>query len=78
MSLKQIEVVSCFMDIVIIFSPFLLLTGKGVELFIWSFYFIYLPYLLFNIYKYNQTKKHKKHIDCEIKKISENHLVINQ
>ena len=78
MSSKQIEVVSCVMDIIIIFSPFLLLLNKGIELFIWSFYLIYLPYLLFNVYKYNENKKQKKHIQCEIEKISQNHLVINQ
>ena len=78
MSFKQIEIVSCVMDIVIIFSPFLLLVGSGVALFLWSFYFIYLPYLGFNVYKYTHKKRKKEQIDSELKKIAHKDLVIHQ
>jgi|LauGreDrversion4_2_1035121.scaffolds.fasta_scaffold1377691_2 hypothetical protein len=78
MSYRQIEIISCLMDIVIIFSPFLLLSGAGVKLFLWSFYLIYLPYLVFNIYKYSHKKRKKEEIDSEMKKIVEKDLVIHQ
>lgn len=78
MSYRQIEIVSCTMDIVIIFSPFLLLFGGGATLFLWSFYLIYLPYLVFNIYKYNDKKRKKRELDNEFKKIDHKELVIHQ
>jgi amino acid transporter len=78
MNYKQIEVISCLMDIVIIFSPFLLLVNSGVQLFLWSFYFIYLPYLVFNVYKYNNNKRKRHEIDSELKKISQKDFVIHQ
>jgi hypothetical protein len=77
MSYRQIEIISCSMDIVIIFSPFLLLFGGGVTLFLWSFYFIYLPYLFFNVYKYNHKKRKKHELDTELKKIDHKDLVIH-
>jgi len=78
MSYRQIEIVSCTMDIVIIFSPFLLLFGGGVALFLWSFYLIYLTYLTFNVYKYSYKKRRKHELDTELKKIDHKDLVIHQ
>ena len=78
MSYRQIEIVSCTMDIVIIFSPFLLLFGGGVTLFLWSFYLIYLPYLVFNVYKYNDKKRKKRELDTEFKKIGDKEFVIHR
>jgi len=75
---KTIEIISCYLDIIIIFSPFLLLLGGGVVIYTASFYFIYLPYLLFNVYKYNENRKNKLHFDHELKKIIKKDLVINQ
>lgn len=77
MSYRQIEIVSCLMDIIIIFSPFLLLFSTGVKIFVWSFYLIYLPYLIFNVYKYIHKKRSISEIDSEIKKISQKDLVIH-
>lgn len=77
MTFKQIEVASCCFDIVIIFSPFLLLFGGGIAMFVWSFYIIYLPYLLFNVYKHNLKKKNRLMLEHEFKKIEEKDLVIH-
>lgn len=78
MTFKQIEVTSCCFDIIIIFSPFLLLFGGGIEIFTWSFYMIYLPYLLFNVYKNNLKKKNRLMLEHEFEKIEEKDLVIHQ
>lgn len=78
MTFKQIEVASCCFDIIIIFSPFVLLFGSGIEIFTWSFYMIYLPYLLFNVYKHNLKKKNRLMLEHEFKKIEEKDLVIHQ
>ena len=75
--IKTIEVISCYLDIVIIFSPFLLLVGGGMSLYLASFYFLYLPYLVFNIYKYNLKKRHKIMLDSEMKKIIKDNFVIH-
>ncbi len=77
MTFKQIEITSCCLDIIIIFSPFLLLFGGGISLFTWSFYLIYLPYLLFNVYKHNLKKKNRLMLETEFKKIEEKDLVIH-
>lgn len=77
MTFKQIDVISCLFDIVIIFSPFLLLLGAGVEIFTGSFYFIYLPYLLFNVYKNGLKKKNRLMIEQEFQKIEKKDLVIH-
>lgn len=78
MKAKTIEIISCYLDILIIFSPFLLLFGGGVHIYTASFYFIYLPYLFFNVYKYNLNKRNRLHFDHEFKKITKKDLVINQ
>jgi|GEM_PF-3110603 hypothetical protein len=77
MKAKTIEIISCYLDIIIIFSPFLLLFADGVGLYVASFYFIYLPYLIFNVYKYNVNKRNRRILDDEFKKIEEKDLVIN-
>jgi hypothetical protein len=78
MNFKQIEIASCCFDIIIIFSPFLLLLGSGIEIFIWSFYIIYLPYLLFSVYKNNLKKKNRLMLEHEFKKIAEKDLLIHE
>ncbi len=77
MKAKTIEIISCYLDIIIIFSPFLLLLGGGINIYLASFYFIYLPYLIFNVYKYNINKKNSRNIELEFKKISKDDLVIH-
>lgn len=77
MTFKQIDVISCLFDIVIIFAPFMLLFGGGAELFMGSFYFIYLPYLLFNVYKNTLKKKNRLMIEQEFEKINKKDLVIH-
>jgi len=39
---------------------------------------IYLPYLLFNVYKNNLKKKNRLMLEHEFKKIEEKELVIHQ
>jgi hypothetical protein len=48
---KNIESITCLFDLLIIFSPFILLFDGGYEKFVYLFYLIYLPSLVFSIYK---------------------------
>lgn len=48
---KNIESITCLFDLLIIFSPFILLFDGGYEKFVYLFYLIYLPSLVFSVYK---------------------------
>ena len=48
---KNIESITCLFDLLIIFSPFILLFEGGYEKFVYLFYLIYLPSLIFSVYK---------------------------
>jgi hypothetical protein len=48
---KNIESITCLFDLLIIFSPFILLFDSGYEKFVYLFYLIYLPSLVFSVYK---------------------------
>ena len=45
---KNIESITCLFDLLIIFSPFILLFEGGYEKFVYLFYLIY---LIFSVYK---------------------------
>jgi hypothetical protein len=66
---KRIDIIGCCFDILIIFAPFSLLMDNGLNIFMLVFYIIYLPNLIFNIYKYIYNKKNKLSIYHEFEKI---------
>jgi Ca2+/Na+ antiporter len=57
---KNIESITCLFDLLIIFSPFILLFDGGYEKFVYLFYLIYLPSLVFSVYKKRMEVKAPK------------------
>jgi hypothetical protein len=53
---KNLELIKCIFDLMIVFAPFIFILDNGVKNFIVIFYVIYLPSLIFNIF----YKTHKK------------------
>jgi hypothetical protein len=65
---KNIESITCLFDLLIIFSPFILLFDGGYEKFVYLFYLIYLPSLAFSVYKKRIEAKSPKQLQPKEKK----------
>jgi hypothetical protein len=83
---KNFDTIKCILDLMIIFSPFVLLLDHGVEKFIGLFYLVYLPSLIISVmeirYQKNESlfKKSipiKSHITHPNKKTTKKELFIS-
>jgi hypothetical protein len=57
---RNLDTIKYLLDLMIIFAPFILLFDNGVKNFIFIFYFIYLPSLIFTIFNTRYKKFLKK------------------
>lgn len=53
---KNFETIKCILDLMIIFSPFVLLFEHGVEKFVAIFYLVYLPSLYISVIEVKYKK----------------------
>jgi hypothetical protein len=53
---QNIYTIKCILDLMIIFCPFILLLDGGAEKFVFLFYIVYLPSLIFNVIEIRYKK----------------------
>lgn len=76
--MSKIDIISFVFDMLIILSPFTLFFTNPLTVFTTLFYIIYLPNLIFNIYKYRCKKRNIEGLESQFKKIiSEDFFIEN-